>query len=152
MPTTQGTSQVKIRNIKQIDFLGQYVVDNEPIQNTMLGENIEQGVTFSITQGTSTSVANGAKVGTSEKVLCSWTLLGETLEQMDSAMSFTGTYLTQYGIRLNSVRITLIGGKTITILKPVVSCQRAVKVGDLFRFNFSIEKNDDNADTVVLFN
>lgn len=151
MPVAIGTSQVKIRNIEKIDIFGQYIADNEPISNTMFGEFIEQGVTFSITQGTSTSVANGAKVGTSEKVLCSWTLLGDTLEQMDSAMSFTGSYPSQFGIRVNSVKITLIGGKTITILKPVISCQRAVKVGDLFRYNFSIEKNDDNADTIVVF-
>lgn len=152
MPITAGTSQVKLRNVQQIDFIAQYITDNEPLQNTMYGENIEQGVTLTITQGTSTNVANGAKVTTSEKINVSWTLLGGTLEQMETAMSFTGSYPSQLGIRLNSVRITLIGGKTITILKPVVSCQRIIKTNDIIRFNFSIEKSDDNADTVVLFN
>lgn len=151
MPLTIGTSQVKIRNVQQIDFLARYN-DGDPLQNTMLGENIEQGVTLTITQGTTTNVANGAKVSTSEKLNVSWTLLGSTLEQMETAMSFTGAYPSLYGIKINSVRITLIGGKTITILKPVVSCSRTVKVGDLFKFSFSIEKSSDNIDDVVLFN
>lgn len=150
MPLTQGTTKVRIRNISQIDFLAQYN-DGEPLLNTMTGDNIEQGVLVTITQGTTSNVANGAKVTSSEKVNVAWTLLGGTLDQMDTAMSFTGAYPSLYGIKLNSVRITMIGGNTITILKPVVSCGRAIKVGDLFKYNFTIEKSADNIDEVVLF-
>lgn len=151
MPITAGTSQVKLRNVSKIDFLAQYN-DGEPVQNTMYGENIEQGVTITTTQGTTTTVANGAKVTTSEKVNVSWTLIGDTLEQMDASMYFSSPLVGSVGITVNSVRVTLIGGKTITITKPVISCARAIKTNDIIRYNFSIEKNNDNADTVVLFN
>lgn len=150
MPLTTGTSQVKLRNVEKIDILAQYN-DGEPLANTMYGEFIEQGVTMTITQGTSTNVANGAKVTTSEKVNVSWTLLGETLDQMETALSFTGNYPTQYGYKINELKIYLIGGKTIRILKPVISCSRVIKTNDIIRFNFTIEKNGDNSDDVVIF-
>ena len=151
MPIVKGTSHVKIRNVDNIDINGQYIADGEPISNTMQGENLEQGVTVTVSSGTSTSVANGAKISTSEKVVISWVLLGSTIDQMDSAASFSGQNAAIVGIRVNEVIITLIGGKTITITNPVITCQRMAKVGDLFRYSFSIEKNGDNADDFLTY-
>lgn len=151
MPIIKGTTQIKIRNIDNIDINGQYIADGEPISNTMYGENLEQGVTVTMSSGTSTSVANGAKVSTSEKAVISWVLLGSTIDQMDSAASFSGQNAALAGIKVNEVVITLIGGKTIKITDPVITCQRMTKVGDLFRYSFSIEKNGDNADDFLTY-
>lgn len=151
MPIIKGTTQIKIRNIDNIDINGQYIADGEPISNTMYGENLEQGVTVTMSSGTSTSVANGAKVSTSEKVVISWVLLGGTIDQMNSAASFSGQNAALARIKVNEVVITLIGGKTIKITDPVITCQRMTKVGDLFRYSFSIEKNGDNADDFLTY-
>jgi len=149
MPVTKGTSHVVLRNVQQIRISA--LQGATLIFATMLGENIEQGVSVVTSSGTSKVVANGAKVSTSEKMMMSWTLIGPSLAAMETPYMFSSTQAGIYGYTISSILITLTDGKKIEVLKPVMNCSRQIKVGEMIKFVFTIEKNEDDIDSVVKY-
>jgi hypothetical protein len=150
MPSIRaGTTQVKIRNIDNITVYWRIIGDESSLTITS-GDKIEQGATLVMSQGSSISVANGAKVSTSEKFNVSWTQIGSNLTDMNG-MYWLTVRDNLVNIIISSIVVTLIGGKTIAISSPIINCTRIVKTNDIIRYAFSVEKNDDNIDSVVTY-
>jgi len=134
MAFTAGTGNIKLRNIEQIDVVGEI---------TLNGCNIENGASLSITDGDMLSLACGSSQEISEKANITFNYIPESASDGAAVMAFDGTS--------DDISLTFLDGTVLTLSDVPIAVNKKIVAGQPTKLEVTIDVTKSNIDEILTY-